>query len=342
MKRYSRHLTWSKLNTGTSASWILTALLVLSLGLAGCGNKEAGHDKHGAKAGKHGAKAEQKVEEKKPEEAPAEEPDAGPPKDTGPTKDEIRRARGKAPGNVGAAPSDAKKTKKGIPYVILKPGTGTVKPKGDDSLYIKYTAWDVKGKRTSTTWKIKSQEPRELSFRKMMPGWKSVLGDMVVGERRIAWLPAKLAHLKKRAFKKGPRTVDFELVNVKVAPIAPKDLKRPPKGATKTASGLIYKKLKAGTGTVKPGPKADVKASYAGWSRKGTCIDFTVKGEPYKFNLGNVMKGWSEGVQLMVVGDKYRFWIPQRIAYNGLEGRPAGQLVFDIELTEIVPPKKKK
>ena len=316
---------------------ILTpALLAAGLALSGCGKKDADAPAHAPKAeSKAGEAAAANTEV---DAGTAEEDTAKPdtePFDAGPSKDEMRRARADAPSNVAAAPANAKKTKSGIPFVILQAGTGTDKPKGDDSLHIRYTAWDVAGKRTSTTWKIKSQEPRELSFHKMMPGWQEILGDMVVGERRLAWLPAKKAHLKKSAFKKGPRTVDFELMSLKVAPLAPKDLKSPPKDAKKTASGLIYKKLKAGTGTAHPGPKSDVKAVYAGWSRSGTCFDFSPKGAPHAFNLGDVIKGWTEGLQLMVVGDTYRFWIPQPLAYNGLDGRPGGQLVFDVELTEI-------
>ncbi len=56
---------------------------------------------------------------------------------------------------------------------------------------------------------------------------------------------------------------------------------------------------------------------------------------PSSFPLDRVIKGWGEGVQLMVAGEKRRFWIPQEIAYNGMAGRPAGMLVFDIELLDL-------
>ena len=58
---------------------------------------------------------------------------------------------------------------------------------------------------------------------------------------------------------------------------------------------------------------------------------------PSTFPLNRVIKGWGEGVQLMVVGEKRRFWIPQELAYNGMAGRPAGMLVFDIELLDMQP-----
>ena len=57
-----------------------------------------------------------------------------------------------------------------------------------------------------------------------------------------------------------------------------------------------------------------------------------------EFPLNGVIKGWTEGVQLMVEGEKTRFWIPVEMAYNNQPGSPAGMLVFDIELFEIVTP----
>ena len=59
-------------------------------------------------------------------------------------------------------------------------------------------------------------------------------------------------------------------------------------------------------------------------------------GGPATFPLNQVIKGWTEGVQLMVEGEKTRFWIPVELAYNNRPGRPAGMLVFDIELIKIM------
>ena len=75
---------------------------------------------------------------------------------------------------------------------------------------------------------------------------------------------------------------------------------------------------------------------YSGRTTDGEMFDSSVKrGEPSTFGLNQVIAGWTEGVQLMVVGDKTRFWIPEALAYRGVEGRPQGMLVFDIELLEI-------
>jgi peptidylprolyl isomerase len=60
------------------------------------------------------------------------------------------------------------------------------------------------------------------------------------------------------------------------------------------------------------------------------------RGEPATFGLDGVITGWTEGVQMMVEGEKLRFWIPGRIEYDGVPGRPQGMLVFDIELIRIL------
>ena len=75
---------------------------------------------------------------------------------------------------------------------------------------------------------------------------------------------------------------------------------------------------------------------YTGWTTDGKMFDSSVaRGQPATFPLNRVIAGWTEGVQLMVVGEKRRFWIPQKLAYGGAEGAPRGMLVFDVELLGI-------
>ncbi len=122
---------------------------------------------------------------------------------------------------------------------------------------------------------------------------------------------------------------------------APDDVAAPPADATTTASGLAYKVLLPGTGE---NPTADdsVKVHYTGWTTDGKMFDSSVKrGQPITFPLKGVIKGWTEGVQLMAEGGKTRFWIPAEMAYGETPtrpGAPAGMLVFDIELIEIDKP----
>ena len=75
---------------------------------------------------------------------------------------------------------------------------------------------------------------------------------------------------------------------------------------------------------------------YTGWTTDGKMFDSSVtRGKPITFGLDQVIAGWTEGVQLMVEGEKTRFWIPQNLAYKGQAGAPRGMLVFDVELLKI-------
>lgn len=119
-------------------------------------------------------------------------------------------------------------------------------------------------------------------------------------------------------------------------PDTPQDVKAPPADSIKTASGLASKVLKAGTGEKKPGKADTVTVHYSGWTTDGKMFDSSIqRGQPASFPLNRVIKGWTEGLQLMVEGEKRRFWIPVELAYNNMPGRPAGMLVFDVELLDI-------
>lgn len=112
-------------------------------------------------------------------------------------------------------------------------------------------------------------------------------------------------------------------------------------GVITTASGLQYMVIRAGAG---PRPTASdrVRVNYHGTLLDGTVFDSSYeRGQPAEFGLGQVIPGWTEGVALMPVGAKYRFWIPGALAYGsrGTPGGPIGPnatLVFDVELLEIL------
>ncbi len=116
---------------------------------------------------------------------------------------------------------------------------------------------------------------------------------------------------------------------------APPDLSAPPADAIATPTGLVSKVLTPGAGTRHPRPNSQVVVHYTGWTTDGKMFDSSVaRGQPASFSLDGVIAGWTEGVQMMVVGEKRRFWIPARLAYEGKDG-PQGLLVFDIELIKI-------
>lgn len=117
---------------------------------------------------------------------------------------------------------------------------------------------------------------------------------------------------------------------------APDDVAAPPADASRSQSGLASRVLEAGSGTRHPGPTDTVTVHYSGWTTDGELFDSSVaRGEPATFPLDEVIPGWTEGLQLMVTGEKRRLWIPEALAYGGRPGAPQGMLVFDVELLTI-------
>ncbi len=117
----------------------------------------------------------------------------------------------------------------------------------------------------------------------------------------------------------------------------PPDVAAPPADAVRTESGLASRVIGAGTGADHPGARDRVTVHYTGWTTDGVTFDTSRDGEPAAFPLDRVIAGWTEGLQLMVVGEQRRFWIPEELAYRGRAGAPAGMLVFDVELLSFAP-----
>ena len=110
-------------------------------------------------------------------------------------------------------------------------------------------------------------------------------------------------------------------------------------GVKVTESGLQYIVMKEGTGE-KPTAESKVKVHYHGTLTDGTVFDSSVeRGEPAEFGVNQVIRGWTEGLQLMSVGSKYKFFIPQDLAYGarqtGDKIKPYSALVFEVELLEV-------
>jgi peptidylprolyl isomerase len=118
---------------------------------------------------------------------------------------------------------------------------------------------------------------------------------------------------------------------------APADVAAPPANATRTASGLAWRRLgEPGGTTERPGPTDIVEIRYTGWLADGKMFDSTeIDERPRKFRVDGVIPGFEEAVQLLAVGEQGRFWIPEELAYGGREGKPAGMLVFDVTLVGI-------
>jgi FKBP-type peptidyl-prolyl cis-trans isomerase len=230
-------------------------------------------------------------------------------------------------------PADTEKTAGGVAYKTTKEGAGE-KPGPDQVVTFHFTAKTMDGQvvQDSRT----QPAPPSVPLDKLPPELAEVIGGMKTGEQRQCWLPEPQA-------PGGLIVADIELVSFKAAPPAPavpEDVAAAPADAAKTESGIAHKVLTKGEGNEKPNAADTVKVHYSGWTTDGKMFDSSVtRGEPASFPLGGVIKGWTEGVQLMVVGEKRRFWIPEGLAYGPAvpgSGRPGGMLVFDIELLEIV------
>ncbi len=204
---------------------------------------------------------------------------------------------------------------------------------------VHYTAWTKAGRMFDSS--RTRGEPSEFRLDQVVKGFTEGLRLMVPGEKRRLWIPSSLAYGDRpqgMGMPTGDLVFDVELLSLARAPRAPEDVKSPPASATRTASGLTYRVLKPGKGTRHPGPTDIVTVHYSGWTPDGRLFDTSETGDPGTFTLGRVIKGWTEGVQLMVLDERTRFWIPADLAYGDKPkrpGAPAGPLVFDIELVAI-------
>jgi FKBP-type peptidyl-prolyl cis-trans isomerase len=248
-----------------------------------------------------------------------------------------------APSDVAAAPADAKKTASGLASKVITPGKGKDHPSSRDKVKVQYTGWTTDGKMFDSS--IPRGAPAEFPLDGVIKGWTEGVQLMVKGEKRRFWIPGPLAYGDTPARPGAPAgtlVFDVELLDFVKAPPAPDvptDVAAAPKTAKTTTSGIAYRVLKHGKGKDHPKAESTVEVHYTGWTTDGKMFDSSVtRGEPATFPLRGVIPGWTEGVQLMVVGDKTRFWIPGKLAYGDTPtrpGAPAGMLVFDIELLSI-------
>ncbi|GAC1352688.1 MAG: hypothetical protein NVS3B20_16060 [Polyangiales bacterium] len=239
-----------------------------------------------------------------------------------------------APADVAAAPADAEKAKNGLASKVLQKGTGTAHAAAEDSVKVHYTGWTTDGKMFDSS--VQRGEPISFPLKQVIPGWTQGMQLMVVGEKRRFWIPEELAYKGQPGRPHGMLVFDVELLDITKAPKTPADVAAAPKDAEVTKSGLATKVLQKGTGTVHPTATTKVMVHYSGWTTDGKMFDSSVmRGEPATFALNGVIAGWTEGLQLMVEGEKRRLWIPQDLAYKGQPGKPAGMLVFDVELIKV-------
>jgi FKBP-type peptidyl-prolyl cis-trans isomerase len=240
-----------------------------------------------------------------------------------------------SPPDVAAPPADAVKSANGLVSKVVTPGTSDEKALATDIVTVHYTGWTTDGKMFDST--HTRGQTAMFPLNRVILGWRECVQLMTVGETRRCWVPQELGYKGQAGRPQGMTVFDIELIDTRRSPnVPPPDVAAPPADARRTATGISYKVLKPGIGGKRPQAWSKVTVHYTGWTTDGKMFDSSVaRGMPTTMSLEDVIKGWTEGVQLMVEGERTRFWIPENLAYKGEAGGPKGMLVFDIDLIKI-------
>jgi peptidylprolyl isomerase len=235
-------------------------------------------------------------------------------------------------------------TASGLRYAVIQDGEGGQACMGNDTVSVNYTGYFEDGQIFDQT--RPETGPASFGVGGVIPGWTEALKLMTPGTKLKVFIPWTLAYGEQGYPGAIPgRTnlvFDMDLLSVKRGPRPmelPDFILPSEEQLTTTASGLQYMVVEPGEGD-KPVATDRVTVHYAGWLTDGTAFDNSYqRGEPSSFGLRQVIKGWTEGVQLMSPGGVYVFVIPHGLAY-GPGGRPpvippSSTLVFRIELLSI-------
>jgi peptidylprolyl isomerase len=310
-------------------SWTLLCCVVLAAALTACksGTPAATESDPEAEAT---AAADESA---KPQTTPGAEPDIP------------------APPDVAAVPKDAEKSESGLAWKVLQEGEGDKRPDRYDIVTMNFTGWTPDGQMF-----LSSQKPgskRRGTLLEFIPGWIEGVQLMLPGEKRRFWVPGKLAYGEvdrgeanrdnadvRPDQPRGVVVFDIELVEFKRGPRPPRetpeDVAEIPKNAKKSKSGLAWRVLQHGTGMERPTATSRVIVNYAAWTTDGKMFDTSLAlGRPASFVLETSMPGLQEGVQMMVVGELRRLWIPENLAFADQPGRPKGMVVYDITLLDF-------
>ncbi len=239
-----------------------------------------------------------------------------------------------APADVSAPPADAQRTPSGLASKVIRAGTGRAHPGPRDGVRVHYTGWRAENGEMFDSSEARGV-PIVFTLDGVIPGWTEGLQLMVEGEKRRLWIPGSLAYDGQPGRPQGMLVFDVELLGIySLEP--PDNVSAPPRNAQRSATGLASLVLSPGTGERHPAPTDTVEVHYAGWrAEDGELFDSSIsRGQPARFPLNRVIPGWTEGLQLMVEGERRRFWIPANLAYEGRPG-PQGMLVFDVHLLSI-------
>ncbi|MEZ5897575.1 MAG: FKBP-type peptidyl-prolyl cis-trans isomerase [Parvularculaceae bacterium] len=252
-----------------------------------------------------------------------------------------------------ARKKDVHVTESGLQYMVLEEGPADgASPNAQDIVDVNYAGTLLDGVEFDSSY-ARGAAAR-FPVNQVIDGWTEALQLMSEGDKYRLFLPPELAY-GEQGTPGGPigpneaLIFDVELIKVtsaegnlkKSEEFLAENAKR--QGVATTASGLQYEVLVEGeSGGNSPTDANVVKVNYEGRLIDGKVFDSSYeRGEPIEFPLARVIAGWTEGVQLMSVGDKFRFFIPPDLAYGarGTPGGPIGPneaLIFDVELLDVV------
>jgi peptidylprolyl isomerase len=240
------------------------------------------------------------------------------------------------PPDLSAPPPGAEHTPSGLIHRLLRAATSDKRPAPYDRVRIAYAGWSSDGHMIDSSQARGDDVVVAVSYG--FPGWREALQLMREGEQRRFWIPEQLASRSYPVAVPGTLVFDIELrqvISMPSPPPVPEDVSAPPVGAVRTRSGLVYRVLRKGTGTRKPDLESTVEVHYSYWTSDGRLLDSTIPGgAPHRAELedGDLPPGLTEAVQLMVVGEKRRLWVPPGLGFSD-KGRPRNEpLVFDLEL----------
>ncbi len=233
---------------------------------------------------------------------------------------------------------DVKTTASGLKYYFITQGNGR-KPVAGQKVSIHYVAKLMTGLKFESSRDANKPITFTLGAGQVFPGWDEGIALMNVGDKAFFVLPPELALGSRSAGPIPPNSTlafEIELIDAQDA-VKPQEFDVKGKDTITTASGLKYIVVSKGTGS-KAEVGKPVSVHYTGRLLNGKVFDSSIdRGEPITFNLGvgQVIKGWDEGIALMSIGDKFRLIIPPAIAYGerDMGTIPSNStLVFDVEL----------
>jgi peptidylprolyl isomerase len=249
-----------------------------------------------------------------------------------------------APPDLAHPPENAERTASGLSSRQLKPPTGGGRAERHDRVRVAFAGWDETGRQ------VDSSAPRgdfaEVRLTHGFPGWQEALALMREGEKRRFWIPAALAYDAYPGPTRGQLVYDIELVQVVRAPPpppVPEDVARPPRDATRLPSGVVYRVLAPGKGSILVGAKGTVDTHYTYWAPNGQLVDSTVpNGRASRADLEDrdLPPGVTEVVAQMLAGERRRIWVPAELGYPDTHSMH-GPLVFDLEVIAVYHGKNK-